>query len=163
MPVIAAIEGYAVGAGLQIALGADIRIAAPDAQLSILEIKWGIIPDMAISTTLRDVMPVDRIKELAFTGRMLDGAAAEVTGLVSRVEHDPLQAATGLATEIAARSPDAVRAIKRLINEAWQEPPSASLRREAELQLSVMRGSNQAEAVMANMHKRKAEFSDPES
>jgi len=161
VPVIAVVEGYTFGAGLQIALAADIRYAAPDAQLSIMEIKWGIIPDMAISTTLKDVMPVDRIKELAYTGRILDGQAAATLGLVTRVEANPLQAARALAAEIAARSPDAIRAIKRLINDSWQEPPASSLRHEAELQMTLLGSPNQLEAVMANMHKRNPEFRDP--
>jgi len=163
VPVIAAVEGYAFGAGLQIALAADIRYAAPDAQLSIMEIKWGIMPDMAISTTLRDVMPVDRIKELAYTGRILGGHAAAALGLVTRVEADPVQAANALAAEIASRSPHAIRAIKRLINESWQELPEAALRREAELQMTLLGSPNQLEAVMANLHKRNPDFRDPMS
>ena len=161
VPVIAAIEGYALGAGLQIALGADIRLAAPDAQLSVMEIKWGIIPDMAISATLRDVMPVDRIKELAFTGRIVDGRAAAELGLVTRVEDDPLAAAMALATDVAARAPQAIRAIKRLVNEGWREPEAASLRLEAGLQGSLLGSPNQVEAVMANRHKKKPAFRDP--
>lgn len=163
VPVIAAIEGYAFGAGLQIALGADIRYATPDARLSVMEIKWGIIPDMAISATLRDVVPVDRVRELAYTGRIVDGAEAAALGLVTRAEEDPLHAARAIAADIAGKSPDAIRAIKRLIAEGWQESPERSLRREAELQLSVMSSANHREAVMANLHKRDPEFQDPRS
>lgn len=162
VPVIAALRGVAFGAGLQLALGADIRYAAPDVQLSIMEIKWGLIPDMAISSTARRLVPPDRLKELAFTGRIVTGDETREAGLVTALKDDPLTAATALARDIAGRSPDAVRAIKRLFADAWQGDAPASLRREADLQLAVMRGANQAEAVRANREKRKPEFSDPE-
>lgn len=162
VPVIAAVDGYAFGAGLQIAAGADIRYANAGAQFCIMEIKWGLIPDMAITTTLRHVLPVDRIKELAYTGRILSGQNAQECGLVTAVHEDPLQAARELAAEIATRSPDAVRSIKTLINTAWQQSESESLELEARLQSAVMRSPNQMEAVMANMHKRIPEFSDSE-
>jgi enoyl-CoA hydratase/carnithine racemase len=161
VPVIAAIEGYAFGAGMQIALGADIRYASPAAQLSIMEIRWGLIPDMAISTTLRHVMPVDRVRELAYTGRVVNGVEAQQLGLVTSVEEKPLEKAMAVADEIAARSPDAVRAAKRLISEAWELTDAEALRTEARLQSSLMGTPNQIEAVMANLHKRKANFGDP--
>ncbi len=154
VPVIAAIKGVAFGAGLQIALGADIRYATPDARFSIMEIKWGIIPDMAITATLRDVMPVDRIKEMAYSGRIIAGGDAEKIGLITSVQDDPLDAARGLATEIAGKSPDAIRTIKSLINSAWHDSIEGALRREAELQIKVMAASNHTEAVKANLEKR---------
>lgn len=160
VPVIAAITGAAFGGGLQIALGADIRYAAPDARLSIMEIKWGIIPDMAITVAARDVLPLDRLKALAYTGRVVSGDEAAGLGLVTESLEDPLNRAKEVASEIAQRSPDAVRAAKRLLNEAWQDPPAASLRREAELQRSLIGGPNQLEAVMANLHKRNPDFQD---
>ena len=163
VPVIAALRGVVFGAGLQIALGADIRYAAPDIQMSIMEIKWGIIPDMAISSTARHILPVDRFKELAFTGRIVSGSEAAESGLVTSLTDDPLATAQSLAREIAGRSPDAIRAIKRLINESWQADAPASLRREAELQLAVMGGANQMEAVTANREKRAPNFGDPEA
>ncbi len=163
VPVIAALRGVVFGAGLQIALGADIRYASPDVQMSIMEIKWGIIPDMAISSTARHILPGDKFKELAFTGRIVSGSEAAATGLVTSLAEDPLEAAQSLAREIAGRSPDAIRAIKRLINESWQTDTPASLRREAELQLAVIGGANQIEAVAANMEERAPHFSDPES
>ena len=162
VPVIAALRGVAFGAGLQLALGADIRYAAPDVQLSIMEIKWGLIPDMAISGTARRLVPPDRLKELAFTGRIVTAGEAREAGLVTAVTDEPLAAATALARDIAGRSPDAVRAIKKLFADAWQADVPASLRREAESQLAIMRGANQAEAVRANIEKRKPGFSDPE-
>jgi enoyl-CoA hydratase/carnithine racemase len=158
MPVIAAINGVAFGAGLQIALGADIRYAAPNARLSIMEIKWGIIPDMAITATLRDIMPADRAKELAFTGRIVAGSEAESIGLITSVHEKPLDAARNLAAEIAGKSPDAIRAIKTLVNESWQGPVESALRSEARLQLGLLGKPNQAEAVAANLQKRAPNF-----
>ena len=162
VPVIAAIEGVAFGGGFQIAMGADIRYATAGARFSIMEIKWGIIPDMAITTTLRHVMSVDRIKELAWTGRVLDAAEALDAGVVSAIKDDPYSAALELAGDIAAKSPDAIRAIKRLLNEAWQNTEADSLRLEAELQMSVIGTPNQAEAVLANLQRRTPDFADPE-
>src|SRR6201997_5595130 len=106
-PVIAAIHGNCFGGGLQIALGADIRIAAPDAKLSIMEIKWGLVPDMGITQTLPRLVSIDVAKELTFSGRVFDGAEAARLGVVTRVADDPLAAARELAAEIAQRSPDA--------------------------------------------------------
>ena len=142
-------------------MGADIRYAANDVQMSIMEVKWGIIPDMAITTTLRHVVPTDKIRQLAFTGRIVAAAEAEAVGLVTSVEDDPLQAAQAIAAEIAGKSPDAIRAMKTLINESWEGDDAVTLRREAELQIGVMAGDNQKEAVLANMEKRTPSFSDP--
>lgn len=160
VPVIAAIRGVAFGGGLQIALGADIRYATAEAQLSVMEIKWGIIPDMAISTTLHHLMPVDRAKELAYTGRVISGSEACQSGLVTAIKDDPLAAATDLAREISARSPAAVRAIKTLFDESWHVGSAEYLRLEAELQISLMGTRDQLEAVQANLEKRKPEFGD---
>ncbi|HEY5655226.1 MAG TPA: crotonase/enoyl-CoA hydratase family protein [Woeseiaceae bacterium] len=162
VPVIAALRGYVFGAGLQIAAGADIRYATPDAKLSIMEMKWGIIPDIAITATLRNVVPIDKLKELTFTGRIIDGATARDIGLVTGLHDDPLQAARDLATEIAAKSPHAMRAAKKLFNDAWDDTLPAGLRLEATLQQSLMGSPNQLEAVMANLQKRPADFRDPD-
>ena len=160
MPVICALQGIAYGGGLQIAMGADIRYAAPNTQMSIMEIKWGLIPDMAISTTLRHLVAPDRIKELAWTARVFDADEAERLGLVTRIEADPLAAARATAASIAGRSPDAVRGIKRLVNEAWNLSDEASLALEAHIQAAVLKSPNQAEAVRANLEKRAPEFDD---
>lgn len=160
VPVVAALHGVAFGGGFQIALGADIRYAAPDAQLSVMEVKWGLIPDLAISTTAHHAVPVDRLKELAYTARVISGSEAQAAGAVTAVKDDPLRAATALARDIAAKSPDAIRAIKALFDESWHAGSADSLRREAGLQMSVMGKPNQIEAVMANLHKRSAEFDD---
>ncbi|MDH3410755.1 MAG: crotonase/enoyl-CoA hydratase family protein, partial [Gammaproteobacteria bacterium] len=134
IPVICAITGVAYGGGLQIALGADLRYATADARLSIMEIKWGLIPDMAISTTLRDILPVDRVKELAWSGRPVAGAEALGLGLVTALHEDPLTAARQTAQEICGKSPDAIRAMKRLFNSAWQLAEADALALEAQLQ-----------------------------
>src|SRR5437764_7462301 len=121
-PVIAAIHGTCFGGGLQIALGADIRVAAPDARLSVMESKWGLVPDMGITSTLPRLVRIDVAKELTYTGRVVSGSEAAALGLVTRVAEDPLAAAVELAREIAGRSPDAVRAAKRLYDTSWHAP-----------------------------------------
>jgi enoyl-CoA hydratase/carnithine racemase len=160
VPVIAAIHGHCLGGGLQIALGADIRFATPDARLSVLEVKWGLIPDMAITRTLPRLVGIDVAKELAFTGRMLSGAEAHDLGLVTHVADDPLAAARELAAEIAGRSPDAVRGMKHLFNESWTGSPEETLRLEADIQLGLLGTPNQLEAVRAGMLKEPAQFTD---
>ena len=134
VPVIAAVHGVAYGGGCQIALGADIRIAVPDAKLSVMEIKWGLIPDMSLTQTLRDLVPLDVAKELTFSGRVLSGTEAQALGLVTRVADDPLQAALELAREIAGKSPDAIRAAKQLFEVAWHADPATGLELEQSLQ-----------------------------
>ncbi|MDH3612308.1 MAG: crotonase/enoyl-CoA hydratase family protein [Gammaproteobacteria bacterium] len=160
IPVICAITGVAYGGGLQIALGADLRYAAGDARLSIMEIKWGLIPDMAISTTLRDILPVDRVKELAWSGRPVGGEEALRLGIVTALHDDPLGAAKEMATALCAKSPDAIRSMKRLFNAAWQMPEADALALEAKLQMGVFGKQNQLEAVMANIEKRVPDFRD---
>ncbi len=160
VPVICAIHGVAFGAGMQIALGADIRYAAPDARLSVMEARWGIIPDMAISTTARNVVPLDRIKELAYTARVIGAAEALRIGLITQVHDDPLVAARAVAEEISMRSPSAVRAMKQLFDGGWRAPAAESLALEARLQSGLLGGENQREAVLANIEKRKPNFVD---
>jgi enoyl-CoA hydratase/carnithine racemase len=161
MPVIAALHGNCFGGGLQIALGADIRIAAPDARLSVMEVKWGLIPDMAITRALPRLVGIDVAKELAFTGRVFDGAEAQRLGVVTRVSDDPLASARELAATIAARSPDAVRAAKRLLDESWTGAPQDTLALEAALQLGLVGSPNQLAAVAAGFSDQPAEFADP--
>lgn len=160
VPVICAVRGVAFGAGLQIALGADIRYAAPSATMSIMEIKWGLIPDLALSVLARYVSPADVLRELAYTGRVLTAEEAKEAGLVTAVAEDPLGKARETAATIAGRSPDAIRAMKRLFNEAWEMSTEDSLRLEAALQIGVMGGENQREAVAANIEKRAPKFTD---
>lgn len=162
VPVIAALHGYVFGAGLQIAAGADIRYATPEAKLSIMESKWGIIPDIAITATLRHVVALDKLKELTFTGRIIDGSEARDIGLVTALHDDPLTAATEMATEIAGKSPHAMRAAKKLLDEAWNTSVADGLKLEAALQKTLMGSPNQMEAVMANLQKRPPDFDDPD-
>ncbi|MEQ8692279.1 MAG: crotonase/enoyl-CoA hydratase family protein [Pseudomonadales bacterium] len=161
VPVIAALHGVAYGGGAQIALGADIRLAAPDTKLSIMEIKWGLIPDMSISQTLRDIVPLDVAKELTFTGRILSGEEAQVLGLVTRVVDDPRSEALALAREIAGKSPDAVRASKQLLETVWHADERTGLELESSLQIALIGSDNQVEAVKANFEKRPPNFNDP--
>ncbi len=161
VPVIAALHGVIYGGGAQIALGADIRIAAPDIRMSILEIKWGLIPDMSITQTLRDIVPLDVAKELTFTGRILDGPTAKQLGLVTHVSENPLEHATELAAEIATKSPDAIRSGKRLLESAWHADARTGLELEAQLQAKLIGTENQVEAIRANFEKRAPEFKSP--
>jgi enoyl-CoA hydratase/carnithine racemase len=159
--VIGALHGVVFGGGAQIALGTDIRIAAPDIRMSILEIKWGLIPDMSISQTLRDIVPLDVAKELTFTGRILDGAAAKELGLVTHVAADPLAHAMELATEIASKSPDAIRFGKQLLESTWHADAKTGLELEASLQMKLIGSENQVEAIRANFEKRAPNFKNP--
>ena len=160
VPTIAAVHGVAYGGGLQIALGTDMRVAAPDAKFSVMEIKWGLIPDMSITQTLRDLVPLDVAKELTFTGRVLSGSEAMDLGLVTRVQDDPHAAAMDLAREIAGKSPDAVRAAKRLFESSWHADERDGLALEASLQTELIGSPNQKEAVKANFAKRAPDFTD---
>jgi enoyl-CoA hydratase/carnithine racemase len=161
VPVIAAVHGNCLGGGLQIALAADIRIAAPDSRLSVMEVKWGLIPDMAITRTLPRLVGIDVAKELTYTARLMSGTEAEQLGLVTHVSDDPLAAALELAGEIAVKSPDAVRAAKRLFDSGWTGTPEDTLALEAELQLSLIGSPNQVAAVTAGLTKHPPEFADP--
>jgi enoyl-CoA hydratase/carnithine racemase len=161
VPVIAAVHGNCLGGGLQIALGADVRIATPDARMSVMEAKWGLIPDMSITQTLPRLVPIDVAKELTYTARVFSGEEAHALGLVTHVADDPLAAAQELAAEIAGRSPDAVRGAKRLFNETWNRPADEGLRLEAQIQLKLLGSANQLAAVTAGMTKQPAEFTDP--
>ncbi|NCF13846.1 MAG: crotonase/enoyl-CoA hydratase family protein [Gammaproteobacteria bacterium] len=158
VPVICALQGVTFGGGFQIAMGADLRYAARDTQFSIMESKWGLIPDMAISTTLRHIVPPDLVKELAWTARVFDAKEALQIGVLTSIEEDPLAVARRVARECADKSPDAIRGIKRLVNEAWSRSEEDSLVLEAQLQLRLLGSGNQAEAVRANLENRKPNF-----
>ncbi|MBT8093104.1 MAG: crotonase/enoyl-CoA hydratase family protein [Gammaproteobacteria bacterium] len=160
IPVICALQGITFGGGLQIAMGADLRFAAADATFSIMETKWGLIPDMAITTTLRHIVSPDRVKELAWSARVFDAAEALQFGLITAIHAEPLEAAMSAAEQYAARSPDAIQGIKRLVNEGWSSSEAEALALEARLQLGVMGQPNQVEAVRANMEKRAPRFND---
>lgn len=160
-PVIAAVHGHALGGGLQIALGADIRVVAPSAKLSVLEIRWGLVPDMTGTAALVRLVGEDVAKELTFTGRTVTGEEAVRIGLATRTADDPRAAATDLAREIAGNSPDAVRAAKRLLNRPASEGLAGQFLEESRA-LDELRGSpNQTEAVRAYFEKRPAAYADP--
>ena len=143
VPVIAALHGHCYGAGLQLALAADIRFATPDCQLSVMEARWGLVPDMGLTRSLRGLVRADVAKELTYTARVVRGDDAHALGLVTHVADDPLAAALTLAEEIATRSPDAVLAAKRVLD-AMQHRPHAALRLEKRWQLRLLRGRNAA-------------------
>ena len=144
VPVIAAVHGACVGGGLQLALAADIRIATPDSQWSILEARWGMVPDMGITTTAKGVLRSDVAKELAMTARIVSGREAHALGLVTHLADDPLAAAEALAAEIAARSPDAVLACKRVLDAMHAVSPRRALWREKWWQVKLLLGRNSA-------------------
>jgi enoyl-CoA hydratase/carnithine racemase len=161
VPVIAAVTGNALGGGLQIALGADIRIVAPDARMSVLEIRWGLIPDMTGTQLLPELVGRDVAKELTFTGRMVSGEEAVALGLATRVEPDPRQAALELAGSIARRSPHAIRAAKRLLDLAGRADLETGFAAEQEEIGALVGSPNQAEAVSAEFEQRPPRFTDP--
>jgi enoyl-CoA hydratase/carnithine racemase len=160
VPVIAAIHGVAFGGGFQIALGADIRYVAPDARLAILEIKWGLVPDMGGIVLMRELARSDVIRELAMTGRVFSGEEALTYGFATGLHADPLAAARATAREIAARSPHAVRAVKRLLNASADADTSAILLVESKEQATLLASPNQIEAVRAGMEGRPGRFAD---
>jgi len=160
-PVIAAVHGVALGGGIQIALGADIRIVAPDAKLSVLEIRWGLLPDMTGLQMLPRLVGLDIAKELAFTGRMVSGTEAVALGLATRVADDPRSAAIDLAREIAGKNPAAVQGAKQLLNDAGTRPLAESFLEETRLMTEIIGSPNQLEAVTAYFEKRPAVFADP--
>ncbi len=159
-PVIAAVHGVAVGGGFQLALGADLRIVAPDAQLGAFEIRWGIVPDMCGTQLLPPLVGPDVAKDLMFTGRAVSGEEAHRLGLATRLADDPRAAALALAAEIAGRSPDAIRVIKRLVDLSWGTALDDGLRAEHELTEGMIGSANQLEAVRANLEQRPGVFGD---
>ena len=141
VPVIAAIEGYCLGAGMQLALAADIRIAHPDTQMSIMESRWGLVPDMGITRSMKGLINVDLAKELTLTGRIFNATYAKEIGLVTHLDASPLSKAQALAEEMLQRSPDALTAAKRVLD-AMQHAPKKSLRLEKMWQLKLILGQN---------------------
>ncbi len=159
-PVIAAVSGHAFGGGFQIMLGADIRIAHPEARFSIMEGRWGIVPDMGGMVLIPRLARADVIRRLTYSAEVFGAEAAERWGFVTELADDPLARATALAEEIAARSPDAVRAAKRLITETALMDPAAALLAESAAQEALVGQPNQIEAVMAGIQKRAPKFTD---
>ena len=160
VPVIAAVHGVAFGGGFQLALGADLRYVAADVKMAVLEIKWGLVPDMAGMVLMRGLVRDDVMRELTFTGRIFNGEEAVAMGLATRVCADPLADALALAREIASKNPDAVRGGKRLLNMIGDADQHAILLAESQEQGALIGSVNQIEAVMANLQKREPQFSD---
>lgn len=160
-PVICAVTGVALGGGFQIAMGADIRIIAPDARMSVLEIRWGLIPDMTGTQTLIRHVGLDVAKELTFSGRMVEGDEAVRIGLATQVSESPLADALAMAHEIAGKSPHAIRAAKRLMNNAGSLDMAAGFAAEREEIGALIGSPNQKEAVKAFFEKRAADYANP--
>lgn len=150
VPVVAAIHGHCFGGGIQLALGADFRFARADAKLSVMEIKWGLIPDMSGIVTLREQIPMDLAKRLLMTGEVFSGSQAKAWNLVTDLADDPEQAARALLQQIAQRSPDAVAAAKGLLQENWCAEPNAVLAAERRWQRRLLVGENQRIAMQRN-------------
>lgn len=144
VPVVAALHGHCFGAGIQLALGADVRIAAPACQLSIMEARWGLVPDMGLTRTLRGLVPADLARDLTYSARVIDGGEAQRIGLVTRLSDDPTAAALELANEYAERSPDALLAAKRVLDAMLEGRPRRALMQEKRWQLRLLLGHNAA-------------------
>jgi enoyl-CoA hydratase/carnithine racemase len=160
VPVIAAVHGVALGGGFQIALGADIRYATADTRFSVMEIKWGLVPDLAGTQLMRHLAREDIVRELTYTGRVFSGEEARQYGFVTRIVADPRAAAFETAREIAGKSPDAIRAAKRLLNLAVATDARTGLIAESVEQQKLIGAPNQVEAVMSNLQKRAANYKD---
>jgi enoyl-CoA hydratase/carnithine racemase len=160
VPVIAAVHGVAFGGGLQLMLGADLRFVTPDARLSVMEIKWGLVPDMAGTVLMRGLLADDIMRDLIYTGREFSGVQALEYGLATRVCDDPLDEAQRVAEEIARKSPSAIRAAKRLCNDLNKHDVAAALLAESAEQDVLLAHPHHAEAVGANFQQRKPVFED---
>jgi enoyl-CoA hydratase/carnithine racemase len=161
VPVIAAVHGHALGGGIQVALGADIRIVHPDTQMSVREVHWGLVPDMTGTLVLSRLARPDVVKELVFTARVFSGLEAYEMGLATRGSTTPLADALAMAAEIADRSPDAVRGSKELLNRLFTQQAAEQFAEERRVIGSLIGKPNQVEAVMANFEKRQTAFVDP--
>ena len=161
VPVIAALHGHALGGGIQIALGADIRIVHPDTQMSVREVHWGLVPDMTGTLMLSSLVRADVAKELVFTARVFDGREALALGLATTLSDTPHEAAMAMAHEIAVRSPDSIRGAKALLNGLFNQGAAQQFAEERRVIGSLIGRPNQIEAVMANFEKRPPAFTDP--
>jgi enoyl-CoA hydratase/carnithine racemase len=163
VPVIAAVHGVAYGGGYQLQLGADLRFVAPDARLSVFEIRWGLIPDMAGMALLRGLVRDDVARDLLYSGRIFSGEEALRMGLATRVCEDPRAEALAYAREVAAKNPHAIRAGKRLLNLAAEADQREILLEESREQAALIGSPNQVEAVRANLEKRAPDFAEAEA
>jgi len=162
VPVIAAIEGVALGGGLHIALGADLRIIAPDARIAFVEVTWGLVPDLSGTQALRRLVPLDVAKKLIFTGRTISGVEAVELHLGTELSTTPVENALALARELCGRSPEALRAAKKLLNESGLVPLDEGLANEMKASSALMGTPNQMEAAFAKLEKRAPSFRDPD-
>lgn len=160
VPVIAAIQGAALGGGLNLALGADIRIIHPEAKLGFVEITFGLLPDMSATQSLRRLVSLDRMKELVLTGRKFSGEEAQGYGLATELSQTPVDDALRMAAQIAARNPDAVRAGKRVLNQSGLVNVATGLAEEASAMQGLLGSANQLEAIAATFERRPPNFQD---
>ena len=160
VPVIAAIKGVAFGGGLQIALGADMRFVSPDASFSIMELKWGIVPDMSSTQIMRHLVRDDVIRELTYTARVFNAEDALNWGFVTAIVDDPYAHALDVARTIVDKNPVAVRSAKRIIDKANYQSQAEGLLYESEQQDQIIGSANQIEAIQAQLEQRTPEFSD---
>jgi len=160
VPVVAAIEGHAVGGGLNIALGADLRVIAPSARVGFVEITWGLLPDLSGTQALRRLVPLDVAKRLVLTGELVTGPEAVELGLATVLDEDPVGRALAIATRIAGQNPDAVQAAKRLLNQSALVPVAEGLAAEVSASAALVGTPNQIEAVMARFEGREPTFTD---
>ncbi len=160
VPVIAAVHGVAFGGGFQLMLGADIRYVAPDTRLSVMEIKWGLVPDMGGVELMRRLAREDIVRELTYTGRIFSGEEAGAYGFATKVTASAREDALALAREIASKSPTAIRAGKRLMNLAAHGSSAEILLAESVEQIALIGSPNQVEAIMSNLQKRAANYAD---
>ena len=150
VPVVAAIHGNCFGAGMQLALGADVRVATPDARLSVMEAKWGLVPDMGGAALLRELVRIDVAKQLVMSAKIIDGREAHALGLVTHLADDPVARAEEIAAEMSAFSPDAVAAGKFLLQEAWDGSESEATAAERRWQRRLIGRSNQRISIARN-------------
>lgn len=150
VPVVAAIHGNCFGAGMQLALGADVRVARPDAQFSVMEAKWGLVPDMGGAVLLRELLPIDVAKELTLSARVIDGNEAARIGLVTHLADDPVTRAAEIAADMSHYSPDAVAAGKMLLQQAWTASDSDAAAAERKWQRRLVGRINQRISVSRN-------------
>ena len=160
VPVIAAVHGVAFGGGFQLALAADLRFVTADTRMAVMEIKWGLVPDMAGMVLMKGLVRDDVARELTYTGRIFEGEEAQRLGIATRVCADPRADALALAAEIAGKSPTAIRGAKRLLDMVADADQHAILLAESEEQAALIGSPNQVEAVMSNMQKRAAVYAD---
>jgi len=158
VPVIAVVHGHVYGGGLQLAMAADFRFSTPDSQWSVLETKWGLIPDMSGIRTLAEQVGMDTAKLLTMTGDVISGVEAKELGLVTVLSDDPHGEAGKLVDKLLTRSPDAVAAAKRLFSTTWTASVRRTFHRERVEQLLLLMLRNTAAARNAAFKQETPKF-----